>query len=326
VTIFGKGAALDPQALEEAAEWLVRWSERELSEHERAEWEYWRSSSPERNQAWARAQTLQRRMGGLPQALAMSVLDRPSSPERRAAMTKLAVLLALLPAGWGGWELGRRQQWTADYRSAVGERRTLTLADGSSIILNTDTAIDVLFDAEQRLIRLRSGEIMVQTAVDPSPEPRPFLVATDQGRMQALGTKFIVRERESRTHLAVLEGAVKVVLAESSQSRPMVINAGERTDFSAQTFAGVSLADRYAAAWTQGMLMADKMRLGEFAAELARYRRGFVRCDPAIAGIRVSGAYPVSDTSRTLYMLTQTYGIKVSNRLGGYWVTLSPGE
>ncbi len=325
MSIVGKGVALDPKALEEAAEWLVRWSERELSENERAEWEHWKTSSPERDQAWARAQMLQSRMGGLPQALAMSVLDRPNSPERRAAMVKLALLLAVLPTGWGGWELSRRQQWTADYRSPVGERRELTLADGSKITLNTDTAIDVLFDAEQRLIRLRAGEIMVQTAVDPSAQPRPFRVTTAQGSMQALGTKFTVRERESRTHLAVLEGAVKVVLAENRQSQPMVINAGQSTDFSERTFGEVSLADRYAGAWTQGMLMADKMHLGDFAAELARYRRGFVRCDPTIAGLRVSGAYPISDTSRTLNMLTQTYGIKVSGLLAGYWITLSPG-
>lgn len=73
------------------------------------------------------------------------------------------------------------------------------------------------------------------------------------------------------------------------------------------------------------MLMADKMRLADFAAELARYRRGFVRCDPAIAALPVSGAYPISETSRTLNMLTQTYGIKVSGHLGGLWITLSPG-
>jgi len=325
VSIFAKGAALDPQALEEAAEWLVRWSERELNDTERAEWEHWKTSSPERQQAWTRAQMLQSRMGGLPQALAMSVLDRPDSPERRAAMIKLALLLAVLPISWSGWQLNRRQQWTADYRSTVGERRELTLADGSRITLNTDTAIDVLFDAEQRLIRLRTGEIMVQTAVDPSSKPRPFLVATAQGSMQALGTRFSVREGESRTHLAVLEGAVKIVLAGNRQTQPMVINAGQRTDFSAQTFAKVSPTDRNVGAWTQGMLMADNMRLADFAAELARYRRGFVRCDPAIAELRVSGAYPINETSRTLNMLAQTYGIKVSGHLGGYWITLSPG-
>ncbi|WP_236236086.1 FecR domain-containing protein [Pseudomonas faucium] len=321
----GSRAVLDPKALEEAAEWLVRWSEGELDACARAEWQRWQDSSPERSAAWARAQLLQSRMGGLPQALALSVLDRPRSPQRRAAILKLAALLAVLPAGWGGWQLSRRQAWTADYHSAVGERRELTLADGSHVTLNTDSAIDVLFDANQRLVRLRAGEILVQTAADPAAQARPFLVASAHGSMQALGTRFTVREQQKRTQLAVLDGAVSVVLAGNRQAPPRLVKAGQRTAFSAQAFGPVAATDAHVSAWAQGMLMADRMRLADFAAELARYRRGVVRCDPAIANLQVSGAYPISDTPRTLNMLANTYGIKVAAHLGGLWVTLAPG-
>lgn len=315
---------LDHLALEEAADWLIRMSESELSDTERAEWECWKVSTPERSRAWSRAQLLQTKLGGLPPSLAMSALDRPSSPERRAALGKLAMILAILPAGWGSWKLAESQQWSADYHTAVGQQRELTLADGSKITLNTDTAIDVLFDANQRLIHLREGEILVQTAPDISPMARPFLVSTRQGRMQALGTRFTVRELQPRTHLVVLEGAVKVELAENRQSTPLIVNAGQRTDFSSHTFGQLSVADRYVGAWTQGMLMADKMRLADFVAELMRYRRGFVRLDPALADLRISGAYPISDSQRTLNMLAQTYPILVSGHLNGYWVMLSP--
>ncbi|CAI8725152.1 FecR domain-containing protein [Pseudomonas sp. IT-P291] len=315
---------LDHQALEEAADWLIRMSESELSDTERAEWECWKVSTPERSRAWSRAQLLQTKLGGLPPSLAMSALDRPSSSERRAALGKLAMILAILPAGWGSWKLAESQQWTADYHTAVGQQRELTLADGSKITLNTNTAIDVLFDANQRLIHLREGEILVKTAPDISPMARPFLVSTRQGRMQALGTRFTVRELQPRTHLAVLEGAVKVELAENCESTPPIVNAGQRTAFSSHTFGQLSVADRYVGAWTQGMLMADKMRLADFVAELARYRRGFVRLDPALADLRISGAYPISDSQRTLNMLAQTYPILVSGHLNGYWVMLSP--
>jgi len=316
-----KQPPLAPEVLEEAAEWLMRLSEGGLSDHERAEWERWKVSSPERDRAWARAQLLQSKLGGLPPALAMSALDRPSHPERRAALGKLALLLAVMPVGWGSWKLAHTQQWTADYRTRVGERREWVLADGSRITLNTDSAIDVLFDSQQRLVHLREGEILVQTAQDAS---RPFLVSTGQGRMQALGTRFTVREWNTRTHLAVLEGAVKVMLADNRQVAPLVVNAGQRTDFSAQTFGSLTPTDRNVGAWAQGMLMADKMRLADFVAELTRYRRGFVRYDPAIADLRISGAFPISDTQRTLNMLVQTYPVLVSDHLNGYWVTLSP--
>ncbi len=132
----------DRQALEEAANWLIRLSEGELSDPERAEWDCWKASTPERGRAWARAQLLQGKLGGLPPSLAMSALDRPSSPERRAALGKLAMILAILPVGWASWKLAESRQWSADYRTAVGQRRELTLADGSKITLNTDTAID----------------------------------------------------------------------------------------------------------------------------------------------------------------------------------------
>jgi transmembrane sensor len=316
-----KEPPLAPEVLEEAAEWLMRLSENDLSDHERAEWERWKISSPERDRAWARAQLLQSKLGGLPPSLAMSALDRPSHPERRAALGKLALLLAVMPVGWGSWKLAQTQQWTADYRTRVGERRELTLADGSRITLNTDSAIDVRYDRQQRLVHLREGEILVQTAQDPS---RPFLVSTRQGRMQALGTRFTVRELSGRTHLAVLEGAVKVMLAENTQTAPLIVNAGQRTDFSAQTFGTLTATDRNVGAWTRGMLMADKMRLADFVAELTRYRRGFVRYDPAIADLRISGAFPISDPQRTLNMLVQTYPVLVSGHLNGYWVTLSP--
>lgn len=318
---LGKEPPLPTDALEEAAEWLMRLSENELSASERAEWERWKVSSPERGRAWARAQLLQSKLGGLPPSLAMSALDRPSNPQRREALGKLALLLAVMPVGWGSWKLAQSQQWSADYRTRIGERRELTLADGSRLTLNTETAIDVQFDNQQRLVSLREGELLVQTAQDAS---RPFLVSTRQGHMQALGTRFTVRERGARTHLAVLEGAVNVMLADNSQSAPLIVNAGQRTDFSAQQFGTLTLADRNVSAWTQGMLMADNMRLADFVAELTRYRRGFVRYDPALANLRISGAFPIADTQRTLNMLVQTYPVRASGHLNGYWVSLSP--
>ncbi|MDO7895971.1 FecR domain-containing protein [Pseudomonas citrulli] len=315
---------LDPKVLEEAAEWLMRLSEGGFSDTERAEWECWKVSSPERDRAWARAQLLQSKLGGLPATLAMSTLDRPSHPDRRRALGKLALLLAAVPTGWGSWKLAQQQPWSADYRTAIGQRRELSLADGSRITLNTDTAVDILFDTQQRLVALREGEILVQTAPDASALARPFLVSTGQGRMQALGTQFTVRQVQARTQLAVLDGAVRVELAEGGQQAPLIVAAGQRTDFSTRDFGPLAPTDRNASAWTQGMLVVDKMRLADFVDELARYRRGLLRCDPAIAGLRISGAYPVSDTQRTLNMLAQTYPILVSGHLGDYWVSLSP--
>lgn len=315
--------AIDPQVLEEAAEWLMTLSASDVTDADRAAWSIWRNSSPERDQAWCRAELVMSKLGGVPPTLAMSTLDRPASPGRRAAIAKLATILALVPAGWAGWKLTEQQGWTADYLSSVGECRELTLADGTQIFLNTDSAIDVRFDADQRLIRLIRGEILVQTAADNVVPSRPLRVATNEGRMQALGTRFSVRETSDRTYLAVLEGAVRVEPSNGKNAEPLVVQAGQKTDFNAHSASNVEPVDKTATAWTQGMLLADKMRLADFITELARYRRGFIRCEPAIADMRISGTYPVNDPQRALNMLLLTYPLKASSRLNGYWVLLS---
>ena len=74
------------------------------------------------------------------------------------------------------------------------------------------------------------------------------------------------------------------------------------------------------------MLLADAMRLHDFALELGRYRPGIVRCDPRVADVRVSGAFPITDTDAALVMLVSTYPLTARTRLGGYWVTLDAAE
>ena len=86
--------------------------------------------------AWRRAERLLGSLGGLPADLALSSLDRPASPQRRAMLARLAALLALAPASWLGWQLNERQGWSADFHSPIGQRRQLTLLDGSQVTLN----------------------------------------------------------------------------------------------------------------------------------------------------------------------------------------------
>lgn len=310
-------------ALDEAADWLMRLNAGDVTEHDRAEWALWRSSSAEREQAWQRAESLLGKLGGLPPAIAMSALDRPDSPSRRAAIGKLAALCAMAPLAWATWQVSQRQGWSADYSSAVGERRELRLADGSQLTLNTDSAIDVLFDGTQRLIRLRRGEILVQTAPDAVVPSRPLRVSTAEGVMEALGTRFTVRENAGQTYLAVLEGAVRVAPGAADSQALQVVHAGEKTTFNSAGTGGISPVDRSTEAWTHGMLMADNMRLGDFVEELARYRHGFVRCAPDIADLRISGAFPISDAERALNMLQLTYPITAAVRMNGYWIALS---
>ncbi|RSZ55947.1 DUF4880 domain-containing protein [Massilia atriviolacea] len=313
-------APISPRILEQAAAWLVQLHSGAAGDAERAACARWVGQDPEHARAWERAEALMNQLGGLPPALARPVLGRPASGARRKALAGAAGLLVLLPAGWLGWRMS-----APAHRTGSGERRELLLADGSRVTLNSGSAIDVHFDSAERLVLLREGEILVSTAPDQAGARRPFRVASAHGRMQALGTRFTVRAHASRTEVAVLDGAVRI---EPAHGAALTLRAGQQTSFSAG--AAAAAADTVdAAAWTRGMLLADKMPLAELLAELARYRGGVLRCDPALAALPVSGAFPVGnprETERALAMLAATYRLQVHTRLGGWWTTLVPAK
>src|SRR3546814_8640040 len=107
-----------------------------------------------------------------------------SGVNRGAGMKTIAVLGMTLPAAWLAY---RYVPGTADYRTAVGERRRIVLADGSQVHLNTSTDMDVRYSERARVLQLQRGEIYIQTAPDAHGLARPFLVETAQGRLRALG-------------------------------------------------------------------------------------------------------------------------------------------
>lgn len=319
MTSVGAGATIDPQVLEQAADWLMQLHAGDASAQQRRDCERWRLSSPEHARAWSRAEKLLGKLGGLPPELAMPALDRSRSPARRAAMLKLAALLATVP---GAWLLLENSGWRHDYRTATGERREIVLADGSRISLNTATILDVRFDAQQRLLLLRGGEMLVETS--PDPQGRPFIVQTAQGRLQALGTVFSVRQEAGRTQLAVQASRVRVTPWAGGAAR--IVDAGQQVVFTQAAIGQLEMLDAGALAWRRGMLLADDMQLADFAQELARYRPGVIHCEPRVAGVRISGAFPIADTDAALVMLVSTYPVLARTRLGGYWVTLAPPE
>ena len=314
--------AIPGDILDEAAQWLVVMNDDPVSDSDRRDWLAWRARSPAHESAWLRSEKLLARLGQMPAALAMPALDRPRT-SRRAALAKLAALCLVVPGGVAAWRLAQSEGWTADYRSAAGERRDVTLADGSRMTLNTASAVDLRFDADERLVLLRAGEILIQTAPDPQGAHRPFRVRTAEGTLEALGTRFSVRQQDGRTMLAVLEGAVRATPRLGADAA-RVIPAGQQAVLEAGAALPPAALDAAATAWTRGMLLADNLPLGDFVTELARYRRGLLRCEPAIASLRVSGTFPVGNPRQALAMLEATYPVDIASRLGGYWITVLP--
>lgn len=324
--------AAEIRAIEDAAAWYARLCSGRATEADRRAWEDWRAAQPAHGAAWARIEAMQRRLGALPASLAAPALGaavRVEERTRRTVLRRVACALGTGTLAWWGWHQPVRQDLMADLRTGVGEQRDATLSDGSQLALNTRTALDVAFGASQRRLLLRTGEILVQTAPDPTAlaarDARPFLVDTSHGRIRALGTRFLVRTDAEATRVTVLDKAVEVRTGSADpMGSPVVLRAGQQLHFGSDGLrGGVLPADPVAAAWREGSLIANDMPLAQLLVELGRYRNGVLGCDPAIAGLLVSGAFPVPDTDRALTVLATGLPLRIETRTR-YWVRVVP--
>lgn len=312
-------APIPGPALRQALDWQVTFWSGEVTDAERAAFRRWLAADPRHERAWHDVQRIDATLAAVPPKVGGRVLRRPaaSRPARRKALRALGGLagggmVALAVLDTPQWRAAR-----ADYATVTGERHELLLEDGTRVSLNTATAIDVRFDAGQRVVVLHQGEILVTTAPDAA---RPFLVDTRQGSLRALGTRFSVRREEDAIAVAVFEGAVEIRPRDKPDLRRRV-DAGQRTRFDARAIAAVAPADPLDTAWTRGLLIAERLPLAAFLARLARHRPGLVHCDAAVAGLVVSGVYPLDDTDRVLAALADALPVRV-DYLTRYWVTV----
>lgn len=311
---------LDPALLHEAADWLVRFQSGENSAETRLAFEQWRSLSPVHAAAWQRAEAVLSTFGRVPTPIGRRTLSGLAKPDRRRAIKALGLFAIATPAVWLAWQHEPWAEWSADLHTATGEQKTLELADGTRLVLNTDSAVDVSFTATVRRLRLIKGEILVTTARDPSPTPRPFVVQTAQGSIRPIGTRYSVRQLADETHAAVFEGAIEINTLGGAQT---ILHAGEYGQFQASRIGSKGMVDNTDSLWEHGMLVARNMPLGELIKELGRYRPGILRCHPAVADMRVSGAFPLRNTDESLDLLIKSRPLDI-NSVTRYWVSVVP--
>ena len=311
-----------PAIVQQAARWMARlWSD-DASDEDQAECARWRAAHPHHDLAWQRLQAFEGKLHSVPREVARHALREPAAAylNRRRALKVLALLFPVggmlyAARGTDAWQVAM-----AGHATEKGEIREIILPDGTRVMLASASAIDVRFDASERLLILRAGEILVTTAHDPDPSQRPFRVQGRHGTVRALGTRFTLRQDEHTSRVAVFEGAVEVRLAHAPE-RPVRIATGQGAVFSADIVQSGAPASASAAAWTKGVLVADNMRLDDLLAELSRYRPGLLRCDPAVASLSVNGVFPLRDTDRALHNLALALPVRILARTR-YWVTV----
>jgi transmembrane sensor len=317
-----------------ATEWFVRLQANDAPGTDanaraatQAAWQRWHDADTRHALAWQRLVEFGAHLRTLPPLVAHNTLVRAHANPGRRRVLSLIAFAGVAGAVWSASDSNAVRAWRADVSTGVGERRTVQLADGTTLSLNTDSAVDISLSQDTRRLRLVRGEIAITTGADADHGHRPFFVDTAQGSLQALGTRFAVRQHDDSAALTVLEGAVRIVPAQAPNAAT-VLTAGQGATFDALTlrsrFDDASAANA-AAAWTQGMLVVHAMPLGDFLAELSRYRRGHLGCAPEVADLRVSGIYPVDDTDRVLDMLSRALPVDVQ-RYTRWFVRVQPGS
>ncbi|XVO88490.1 FecR domain-containing protein [Pseudomonas palleroniana] len=301
---------------EQAVHWLMEMQQGGLNPRQHAAWQQWLAAHSEHQRAWEHMQRVNQRLRGMPSPLAHAALNAPKSNSRRQALKLLLILGAGSAAAWGLRQQHILPPLSADYRSPVGQRRKVQLADGSQLQLNTGSAVDVHMDGRQRSIRLLDGEMLLTARAGHS----PLRVLTGQGLLSSQAARLNVRQFNDHTQLAVLDGHVEV-MPDHYSGLPLIVEASRQVNFTRKGWDTPRPVDANSAAWADGMLMAAHMRLEDFLTELGRYRRGQLNCDPQVANLLLSGSYPLDDSERILDLLEVSLPVKV-RRFTRYWVSV----
>ena len=254
----------------------------EATPEERRALEAWRAAHPENERAMHEVETIYRdaRLPDAPafdregewrrlaERLALAPLSptgHPSASRRIPPMIRVAAAVLILAAATllltRPWQSAEPRSWQAPR----GTQATLTLPDGSKVLLNSDSRLRYAPSATERVAHI-DGEAFF----DIVPEDRPFVVAGDNGRVVVLGTRFSVQSRDGATRVVVAEGRV-ALYGDDGGSEPLNVAAGEMAALSPAGPSGLSRpADPALLAWVEGDLGFYQTPLTDVAAELSR--------------------------------------------------------
>ncbi|KPA93361.1 FecR family protein [Pseudomonas asplenii] len=313
-----------PAQEQAALVWLSRLHDQPGSA-EQAMFSRWLQADPAHAEAYAQAQVLWE-LSEVPasrlaqeEAFALQGLLREMDRPRRSVLRRwsgplaMAACLLLMIAIGAGWQ---PQRWLddlgADYVSAPGQVRTVTLADRSEVTLDTDSAIAVDLRGGERHVRLRRGSAFFSV----SHTGEPFVVEARGGEVRVLGTQFEVRLQGEGARVTVLSGRVGVTPAQGAAQQVLTANQQQAyADGAAQPLQTVD--SDLQLAWRQGWLNYSKAPLAEVVDDLRRYYPGRILLfNDALAARRISGSFPNRDPQAVLDSLQGVLGFEQHSLLG----------
>jgi transmembrane sensor len=299
------------RAQDQALAWFARLQDSQVSNRDKAAFVEWLAASPDHQAAFNQVEQLWQ-SAELTQALSQyAAIPFPVTRKRNQPMRWATAASMVLVCGWLAIASGIIKRWQADYVTETGEQRRIELADGSTMTLNTDSAISLDFSEKQRGIKLLQGEVYFEVQPD---KTKPFVVATEHGTVRVVGTRFTVKVGE-KTEVDVDSG---IVACAGDNSGKVQLTAGQHAEITENNVSPATpINPSRSIAWLKGRLIFQDQTLAQVLAELDRYHPGVILiADAKLGQTRITGNYKLNDTAAVVRTLADIIGAKV--------MTLSP--
>lgn len=305
-------------AVEEAIEWIACLRSGEVQADEQRAFEAWFAADPAHAVAWEKVQA---HLGATFSPLSRGhdskvrrVLQAPDPQRRRLLRGALAIGAVGLGATWLGRQNSVFSSLGADLQTATAQRRDFNLPDGSTLLLDARSAVDIDFTASTRNLVLRSGKLLVEASND----PRPLIVHTPHGLARGDAGRFMVALQGEATHVWGINASL-CIGRPNAACQMLPSGAGARLDqYAIKALAANRIGE---SSWASGRLSVDDWSLGEVIEALQPYRRGVLRISPAASRLRVSGTFSLDHSERALASLAQILPVRIEQYLG-FWTQI----
>jgi len=300
----------------QAGDWLAERASGEWTAAKQAELDAWLAQSSANLLAYWRLEAAWDRTHRLAALRApMRVTQEPSHVSSRSIIIKIAAVVVAVSALAGIGAVYSAKPVTKTFATLVGGHETITLADGSSIELNTDTRLR-LMDGSTRSATLDKGEAYFQIRHDGS---RPFVVTAGDHMVTDLGTKFVLRRSAGNLHVSLLEGSARIDgLGAQGKSASVTLTPGDVAVATADTITVTKKLQRELKnnlAWRRGLLVFSNSQLGDVVAELNRYNQTkLVVADAQTARVGIGGTFPADNSAAFVRVAHELLGLRVTRR------------
>ena len=320
----------DPaSASERAAAYFARMRSGNATLQEQQALEQWIESDEAHARAYERVSRLWLDLEGVRSHPAILDLREDANRGRwRTRLTRLAAAaaaIAVVAGGAGLWSVinlaaskAPPRPQDAFYRSRVGQMITVALSDGSTAILDTDSAIRFSEGGGRRNVDLIRGRALFDVRHDPS---RPFVVRARGRTITALGTRFDVYLKPAAIEVELLQGHVRVQdQAPEADGRLGVadMKAGQKLVADAAGWRIAPIPVQIGAAWLQHRLIFDEAPIGDIAEELNRYSEKKIVVEPGVAQARMSAILLSNDPDTFVRSVQALHLARVEAEGDGY--------